>query len=872
VLLLLCCAAGMARAGQKTPGSPEAPSLWIRVHPSDRPQGPGHPLLPRLIRHHVVRLELEAMRRLLAPAPLEFTLDDRQSPVIVPLPMPDGNLLRFCVVESPILGPELAAERPDIRTYAAYGIDDPTAIARIDINATEFHAMVLSEHGTVFIDPYRSGSALYLIYDRQDALPAPNQPVCLTDPALTPLFLSQIGLRRERWLSSGTFLREYRLAISCTGEYGAAAGGTVAMAQNRIVTTVNRVDGVYQRDFSIRLRLVATRIYLDGRRDPFDNNDPIAMLGQNQTELDTHVGPANYDVGHVFATGGGGVAILGSVCAAGWKARGVSGLPNPVGDPFDIDYVAHEIGHQFGANHSFNSSSGACNGNRNASTAYEPGSGSTIMGYAGICGSDNIQSNSDPYFHIISLDEVIAFRDAAGACVAQISTGNTPPTVSAGPNVTIPTGTPFRLQATASDPNGDALTYCWEQFDLGTTASTRPLFRSRLPSSDPSRTLPRFSTLLGTTTDPWETLPTVNRTLRFRCTVRDQRGGVASAIRTITVSGAPFRVTVPNTAVSWTVGSTQTIRWDVGGGSVAANVRISISTDGGSTFTTLVSSTPNDGSEIVTMPLTASTRCRVQVEAIGNIFFDISDVNFTLVNPTPVIASITPSRRTQGGAAFTLSVLGSGFVPSSVVRWNGSDRPTTFVSSTRLTANIPASDLATPGTYNITVFNPAPGGGTSVARPFTVNPNRIEGTIVFERIADPRQPVTFEFRPTSGGSPITRTLTLSRADSNRGAFSFTDVPPGAYRMAVKGSRWLREVVAIDTIEAGVTDIEIFFRAGDANNDNAVDVSDLDILIAAFDSSSGDPAFRPGADLDCDNTVDVLDLDLLLWNFDAVGAP
>ncbi|MFN8200910.1 MAG: M12 family metallo-peptidase, partial [Nakamurella multipartita] len=329
------------------------------------------------------------------------------------------------------------------------------------------------------------------------------------------------------------------------------------------------------------------------------------------------------------------------------KAEAQTGSSTPNNDPFWVDLVSHEIGHQFGADHTFNATTDSCgSGNRNATTAYEPGSGSTIMAYAGICSPNDVQNFSDDYFHAISLQQMTAYILGGGTCAATSAPGNQTPEVSAGPDYAIPVQTPFTLTATGSDPNGDTLTYCWEQWDLGaanalTSADTGvgPLFRSLPPSTSPSRTLPKLSNLLSNTASNLEKLPAVSRTMHFRCTVRDNRaggGGTAYDDVALNVVGTagPFRVTAPNTA--GTRSGNTTVTWDVAGTTAApilcSSVNILLSTDGGNTWpTTLRLGTPNDGSETVTLPNLNSSTARIRVEAAGNIFFDVSDANFTLV-------------------------------------------------------------------------------------------------------------------------------------------------------------------------------------------------------------------------------------------------
>ncbi len=441
----------------------------------------------------------------------------------------------------------------------------------------------------------------------------------------------------------------------------------MASGQAAIVTAINRVSGIYENEFSIRLVLVANNnqlVYTNANTDPYTNNNAVALLGENQTNVDAVIGAASYDIGHVFTTGGGGLAGLGVVGISGQKARGETGLPNPIGDAFYVDYVAHEMGHQFGANHTFNGDSGACTTNINTSTAYEPGSGSSIMGYAGICGNDDLQVNSDPFFHWVSFDEVIAHVDTVIPQVGtRTPTGNSVPTVNAGSNFTIPASTPFQLTAAGSDGDAaDVLIYSWEQANLGPQQDvsagdngSSPLFRSFSATTDAVRVFPRYQDLLNNTTVVGETLPTTARSLDFRVTVRDNRpggGGVNTDDVSLSVvnTGAPFVVTNPNINLVWPADSTQTVTWDVAGttgnGINTSNVRILLSFDGGQTFdTVLVANTPNDGAQEITVPEQLTLQARVRVEAIGNIFFDISNQNFQIGEPIrgPELVAINPT-------------------------------------------------------------------------------------------------------------------------------------------------------------------------------------------------------------------------------------
>jgi hypothetical protein len=586
------------------------------------------------------RLDVAALEATLRVAPDEAAGLEKSLLPAIALPLPDGTQGRFAFAESPIMEPELAAKFPEILTFVAQGLDDATATARFDLTPAGFHAQIISASGTVYVDPYRRGAkSVYVSYDRRGYLSdTPMECELLESPEAPLPETFKTGDAGPTSIARAGTLRTYRLACGATGEYTAYHGGTKSAAMAAIVTAVNRVDGVYEREVAVRLVLVANNdqiVYTSASQDPYSNTNGSTMLGQNQTVCDSIIGSANYDIGHVFSTGGGGVAYLRSVCNSSIKAGGVTGLSAPTGDAFYIDYVAHEMGHQFGGNHTFND----CGSQLNASTAYEPGSGSTIMAYAGICGSADVQAHSDDYFHGVSLDEIYAHITGAGGCGANTGNSNTAPSANAGADFTIPVGTPFTLTGSGADANGDALTYCWEEWDLGSvTSSTKPVIRSLAPSTSPSRTIPRMSDLLAGAATPWEALPTAARTLNFRLSVRDNRaggGGIADDYSKITVAGTQsFAVTSPNTAVTWGSGTTQTVSWSVAGTNVSpfnvSAVNIRLSTDGGASWTTLAAGTPNDGSQAVTLPAVSSSSCRILVEAVGNIFFDLSNTSFTI--------------------------------------------------------------------------------------------------------------------------------------------------------------------------------------------------------------------------------------------------
>lgn len=580
---------------------------------------------------------------------------ENQGNTIISFPNAKGELNRFRIFEASIMEAELQAQFPEIRSYAGQGIDNPTEIVRFSITPKGLHAMFLgTDEGTQFIDPFSTEGNIYTVYARRnlEALNFDFECRVIDDPLLDRA-IDDAPLARN---ADDGMLRNYRLAVACTGEYAAFHGGTTASALAAIVVTMTRVNGIYERDLSITMTLVSNNtsiIFTNASTDPFNNTNTGVLINQSQSVINSTIGAGNYDVGHTFSTGAGGLAGLGVTCINNQKARGVTGVAQPVGDAYDVDYVAHELGHQFGAPHTFNGTVGSCvGGNRSSANAFEPGSGSTIMAYAGICGSDNVQIGSDAYFHQNSIFRIWNHVLSTGACpVNRTATGNTEPVAVAGTNHVIPQGTPYKLDGSgSSDVDGMAsLTYTWEQYDLGPaglpteTTASGPLVRSFEGTSNPVRYVPRLPDVVanGGSSTTWEKLAMVSRNINFRLTVRDNdaSGGQTDfdqMTATVTTAAGPFTVTSQNVgSISWDVGSTQTVTWNVAGttgnGVNEANVNILLSTDGGLNFdTVLASNTPNDGSHNITVPNVASGNCRIMVEAANGIFFNVNSNSFAI--------------------------------------------------------------------------------------------------------------------------------------------------------------------------------------------------------------------------------------------------
>ena len=434
------------------------------------------------------------------------------------LPTPEGGYADFVLEDSGTMDPQLAAKFPEIRSLR--GHDAAGNDVRVDISSLGFQAMVFERGGGSWVvqpETLGAGTDAYLSFRREAVHAGPFK--CTEHGEDTSA--QRLWNTPQPDTTTGANLRNLRTVVAATGEYTAVFGGTVANGQAAIVTAMNRVNQVYERDFSVHMTLVANNnlvVYTNGSTDPYTNNDGETMLDENTSNLTSVIGTANYDIGHVFSTGGGGIAGLGVICGTR-KAEGVTGLTNPVGDPFYIDYVAHEMGHQYGGDHTFNSTQDACEGNRVNSSAYETGSGSTIMAYAGICGGDDLQAHSDPYFHARSLEQINTKLNGT-TCGTTTANTNHAPVIPAFPSGTlvIPAKTPFTLEApVATDADGDALTYVWEEYDrgaatvIGVDNGTSTIMRSFNPVAGRTRTVPRLSNLLANTSAPGEILPQVAR-------------------------------------------------------------------------------------------------------------------------------------------------------------------------------------------------------------------------------------------------------------------------------------------------------------------------------------------------------------------------
>ncbi len=568
------------------------------------------------------------------------------------VPLPAGGVRRFHAIESSIFGEEFQSAHPELRTYRAVALDDPAITARLDVTPRGIHGLVFTPGGTALVEPGDSGElrstwlrdAEASAFECDFVDPVTNAPKRSSAPVV----------------AFGSQRRTFRFILMATGEYSQSLGG-VPQALAQMTTSMNRIVAILERDVAVRLQVVQMMAFPSAATDPYADLSVGSLLTRNSVVVDSIFGASAWDMTQAIAVTGQyrGVSFRPLDCYTGFRGESAVQGIDATAPQFDIKVMAHEIGHTLGATHSQDGGT-----NRSAETPFEPSTGWTIMTSPG-----DPASFGDAFYHVASLaqmDTTLLVPEQPGdVCGVFDPTGDTPPTVDAGPDYTIPQGTPFVLTGNGSDVDaGDVLTYTWEEYDRAPAANDAtlgPLFRWRPPTSAPLRAFPALATVLSGVADPLEKLPTVNRTLRFRLVARDNfsgAGGHAWDEKVVTVSGPPFAVTSPNGGETLAAGAPFLVTWSVGGGSVAPAVDLLLSVDGGNGWTPLVTGTTNDGAELVTANLGVTrTACRIKVQAAGNIFYDVSNTDFTIVgDPTEALLSRFECEPIDGGVRIAWQV------------------------------------------------------------------------------------------------------------------------------------------------------------------------------------------------------------------------
>jgi hypothetical protein len=661
---------------------------------------------------NTVTLDLKKLRSQLKAAPMEDSPAAKSSQFKLELPLPDGSAGLFKVAESPLLDKAFAAQRPDLKTYAVQSVDDPAVTGRFTLSDFGLNGVLLTQAGLVNIYPVDiMKPTVHKSVLGAEFMEAHECPV--TNSAAAPDDKGSPSGGAKSGAGNGATRRTYRIAVVGTGEFYKGNGNSAAAAQTAVVNSMNAIQAIYDKDMAVRFTVLTPFIYPDFATDPF--NPGLDRTLEAAQAVNANFAQATYDIGHVFHDtnesndnlGGGGIASLGVVCSndptgTGFsKGGGWSGSGNNVGDGW-INLLAHELGHQFNAEHTFNGTGSNCTNAISNTTAYEIASGSTIMSYQGICiASQNIPGDgaANHYFHARSLEQMLTYLNGTN-CAQTTATGNTPPVVNANPcggNYTIPKSTPFTLTGSGVDPNGDVIFYTWEQYNedgpgtptqglIGAAAGANPnapLFRSYPPNPSPSRTFPAMQNVISGNPSDFEPLPSVGRTLNFRLTGRDNNpngGGMHCSDIAVTVhaTAGPFAVTSPNGGENWAAGGNVTVTWNNGGSNAFCNnVNIRLSIDGGNSYPILLAGNVSNATGTWTGNLPAgatnTTTARVKVECADNtcvVFFDISNANFSITSGCQAAANfICPDAAVtfaQGAAGLNLG-LNNGFGSNTTV-------------------------------------------------------------------------------------------------------------------------------------------------------------------------------------------------------------
>ena len=736
-LLLLCALAVQAQTNFFT----EVSSSQARM---------AAPAVQNVQKYTLYALKTNDLRTYLAKAPVEFSANVR--PLQLSIPLPNGTVETFAIVESSVLAPAVAAAHPDIKTYTGQGQAHPGYTVRLSMTGSGFDAIILGVDGDAVYFTKASDDAadrLYMTYFARDARMAPEKktaqpfgafgkcgsvgPATDTKGYVRPGTGARAAAPEN---NTGKALRTFRLAVAATGEFTQRkGGGNVGRAFNAIVTYINRMNGIYRTELSVSFILVSdtTLVFADPKTDPYTNSSTTKMLAENQETLTKLLGSAKYDIGHVFGTAGGsggGIASLGSACDDDTKGAGVSGVGDGSFTPiFDDHLITHEVGHQFGMNHSFNSSIPVCT-TREAKTSVEPGSGSTIMSYGYTCSdttaNDDYEATYQPFlnFHAANYDEAVTFI-ATLSCFTSTTLANALPVIKTFPaNLTIPKSTPFSLSATAFDADStNTLTYSWEGTnigavvpDTGTLANTKqpPFFRSYPPVSSGDRTFPRLEAILnGSNYAKGDKLPSVGIVTTLRLTVRDNAGGLTYRTDTLTIDdkSGPFLETT-NLTGTIKADTSRIITWDVANTTAlpvsCTAVNVLLSTDGGKTFPiVLLANTPNDGTESVRFPVFSVKAARIKIAASSSIFFDISDKDFSIIDPNN-LPPVAPVASAVSNLTLTADEPVSLTVPAFtdpeklplIYAVTGLPRSLTFNSATQVISGI----ARTIGVYSVSVI------------------------------------------------------------------------------------------------------------------------------------------------------------------------